>query len=192
MRCYVFLGVLAVAPACASNLDAASGTTSGSAAMPPGVDAGAPATVTDFDREMMQIAMSYKSFSKIDSKPYMSTAGAFQINVYATGDVTDYRTIHPEVSGSNVTLSVGTVIVREVLDGSGKTAELTMLAKGPSGYDPTIGDWWWGDVDPSGTPIMMGGVPQVGRLTDCHSCHLPRATDDYLFGVPKADQPKHP
>jgi len=62
------------------------------------------------------------------------------------------------------------------------------MGKGPAGYDPTLGDWWFGVTDASGAPLSDSSGEEVGRLTDCHSCHIPRATDDYLFGVPLADQ----
>ncbi len=136
------------------------------------------ATETDFDRAMMQTASSYKTFTKINVGPYVSTLGAFDINVYVHGDNRQYRTIHPETT-STETMPIGTLIVREVLDADGKVAKLTMMAKGPAGYDPTLGDWWFGEATPDGVPM------QVGRLTACHSCHIPRATEDYLFGVPK-------
>src|SRR6478735_854370 len=56
----------------------------------------AVSSVTDFDRAMMEIARSYKSFAKIDRNPYPSTLGAFDINVFVHGDVRTYRSIHPE------------------------------------------------------------------------------------------------
>ena len=69
-------------------------------------------------------------------------------------------------------LNVGTVIVREVLDAQGAISSITAIAKGPPGLDPTLGDWWFAKADPSGS----------------HSCHVPRAAEDYLFGVPRTDQ----
>jgi len=65
---------------------------------------------------------------------------------------------------------------------------VTLMAKMAAGYDSTLGDWWFGVTDPQGVPLSDANGPQVGRLTDCHSCHIPRATDDYLFGVPAIDQ----
>jgi hypothetical protein len=158
----------------------------------PPADAAAPPSETDFDRQMMEIAIGYRSFPKINTQAYTSTLGAFEINVYATGDVRRYRDIHPETTGSGVTLAIGTVIVREVLDGSGQISKLTVVGKGPSGYDPTLGDWWFGAADPMGTPLVDGGVLQHGRVEACHSCHIPRANDDYMFGVPKALETGHP
>jgi hypothetical protein len=52
------------------------------------------------------------------------------------------------------------------------------------GYDPTLGDWWFAVTDANGKPLVDQGVVQVDRLQACHQCHLERAHDDYLFGVP--------
>lgn len=143
-------------------------------------DASTPTTATDFDRAMMAIGGEYRSFTKINKRAYTSSLGAFDINVFVHGDVMPYRSIHPDENGSGVKISVGTVIVREVYGADGKVAKLTLMAKGPTGYDPTIGDWWFGEADPQANPMKMG------RLTECHGCHVPRAGDDYLFGVPRS------
>ena len=154
-------------------------------------DAGADPADNALNNAVMSLALGYKTFSKCDAKPYASTVGAFDINLYVSGDVHDFQSIHPESPGTNVTISTGTIIVREVLDATGATTKLTLMAKGPPGYDPTLGDWWFGVLTPEGIPMLDDGQPALGRLDDCHGCHIPRATDDYLFGVPKADQPHH-
>jgi hypothetical protein len=141
----------------------------------------------DLDATALQYATTWNQLPRINAQPYVSSLGSFDINVFVSGDAADYRKIHPETTGSHVSVSVGTVIVRNVLDENGHVSKITMMAKGPPGYDPTIGDWWWAETDPSGTPLVENGVTQVGRLTACHSCHLPRATDDFLFGVPVGD-----
>lgn len=143
----------------------------------------------DVDRTMLARAATTRGFQQVNRDPYASTLGAFNIDVSVNKDVRDFRKIHPEIAGSNVVMPEGTVVVREVLDATGAVEKITLMGKGPAGYDPTLGDWWFGVTDPKGAPLVAdnGGV-QVGRMTECHSCHIPRATDDYLFGVPSADQ----
>jgi hypothetical protein len=136
------------------------------------------------DDTTLATADSYHGFAQINAQPYTSSIGAFDINLYVNDATDAYARIHPETSGSNATMPVGTVIVREVLDGSGAVSKLTIMAKQPPGFDSTLGDWWFGEADPDGTPR------QLGRLTECHGCHLPRAHDDFLFGVPAADEAK--
>jgi hypothetical protein len=156
-----------------------------------GCDVGEPPVATVDDSapgtSALQVATIWNQLPRINAKPYVSAVGTFDIDVFVAGDIGDFRKIHPETTGSGVTVTIGTVIVRSVLDAGGNVSKLTLMAKGPPGYDPTIGDWWFGETDATGTPLVDGGVVQVGRLTACHTCHLPRATDDFLFGVPVGD-----
>jgi hypothetical protein len=140
------------------------------------------------DREMIREAIRLGAFSRVNRAPYPSTVGAFSIDVFVNQDLRGYRRIHPETTGSGVMVSVGTIIMREVLDAQDQVTKVTLMAKQAAGYDSTLGDWWFGVTDPAGTPLDDGTGPQVGRLTECHGCHLPRAQDDFLFGVPQAVQ----
>jgi hypothetical protein len=140
------------------------------------------------DMAMLSEVAQRASFAQINAAPYVSQLGAFDVNNFVSQDARDYRRVHPETTGTNITMPVGTLIVRNVLDASGQISEITLMGKGPAGYDPTLGDWWFGVLDPQGVPMTDASGPQVGRLTDCHGCHIPRANDDFLFGVPKADQ----
>lgn len=145
-----------------------------------------------FDKSTMAIVSGYKAFPQINSAPYQSSLGAFDINLFVFGDSQDYSEIHPESNNAtDLNLAVGTVIVREVLDDAGDVSKLTIMAKAPTGYDASLGDWWFGEADPTGHVLVTNGQLRVGRLTDCHGCHVPRVGDDYLFGVPEADEAAH-
>ena len=129
----------------------------------------------------------YRDLQRIDTRPFTSNVGAFEVNCYVAGDVTSYREIHPERDGSRVHVAVGTVIVREVLNASGEVDKLTVMAKQAPGYDASLGDWWFGVTDVHGVPLMDDkGREMLGRLSDCHSCHDARGADDFLFGVSAA------
>jgi hypothetical protein len=165
-----------------------------------GIDAGmagpdaAPAPAPDahtmdaVDRLMIGEAANIGAFTRVDRAPYASTVGSFDIDVYVSQAARTFRRIHPETTGSGVTLPAGTLIVRQVLDAQGQVTKVTLMAKQAAGYDATLGDWWFGVTDPTGVPLDTGSGPQVGRLTECHGCHLPRVQDDYLFGVPQQDR----
>lgn len=148
-------------------------------------------TNADPDLELDTLALervpAYQGMAKVNAQAYQSDLGAFSINSYVVGDSAGYRKIHPEQTGSGVTLARGTMIVREVLDENRRVTKLTVMAKAPAGYDPSLGDWWFAVTDPGGTPLVDGGQELVGRLTQCHQCHLDRGNDDFLFGVPSAD-----
>lgn len=140
------------------------------------------------DQATLALAAGYKTFTQVNTRTDASQVGSFDINVYVTGDVETYETIHPEDTTTVAPLGVGTLIVREVLNGDGSVNKLTMMAKGPAGYDPSLGDWWFAEADPQCQPVVSNGVIEVGQLvSDCHSCHIPRQSEDYLFGVPAAD-----
>jgi hypothetical protein len=152
----------------------------------PAVDAGSTQE-TPLDQATLALAAGYKTFTQVNTRADASAVGSFDINVYVTGDVTTYERIHPETTTTVSPLAVGTLIVREVLNADGSIDKLTLMAKGPAGYDPSLGDWWFGEADPQCQPIVDSGGLELGRLDDCHSCHIPRQSDDYLFGVPAAD-----
>jgi hypothetical protein len=149
------------------------------------IDARAPESI---DSLLIAEATNAGAFTRISKAAYTSSLGDFTINVMTNQDSRDYKKIHPEDAGSHMTMLPGTLIVRQVFDADGNITKVTLMAKGPRGYDPTLGDWWFGVTDPSGVPLSDDSGVQAGRLTACHGCHLPRADDDYLFGVPALDQ----
>ncbi|HTQ44742.1 MAG TPA: cytochrome P460 family protein [Polyangiaceae bacterium] len=100
-----------------------------------------------------------------------------------------YSSISPDASGSGVVLPAGTTIVRAVYDAQAQPTEVTVMVKGPSGYNPDLGDWWFGLADANGVFDTNDGGAMMGRLTQCYSCHQPRSADDFLFGVPTDDRP---
>jgi hypothetical protein len=127
-------------------------------------------------------------FTPLNRDPYLSTAAAnTRINVWVTSSqFSAYSKIDPDKPGSGAKLSPGGMIVREVLTADGSVAKLTLMVKGPPGYNPALGDYWFGVTEPDGTPLEENGARLTGKLNQCFGCHIPRANDDYLFGVPAA------
>ena len=145
------------------------------------------------EAEVLSAAATYRDatqFDHVSGGSYPSALGtASYIELYANRTAAaQYELVAPETSGSNAKVPVGGIIVREVLDASGVAQRLTIMAKGPAGYNPAIGDWFWAVTDLQGVPIMENGIPRSGQLVDCYGCHIPRATDDFLFGVPMIDR----
>ncbi|MCE9578129.1 MAG: hypothetical protein K8W52_33695 [Deltaproteobacteria bacterium] len=142
-----------------------------------------------WDQQNLDELVGHDGFTRINPRPFASALGAPGVNIdIDPASASAYRLIDPDVVGSNAHLPSGAMIVRSVLDANGVVTKLTMMVKGPPGYDPTLGDWWFGETDPDGVPIMENGVPLIGALEECHQCHLDRATDDFLFGVRAADR----
>lgn len=140
-----------------------------------------------WDQSNLDAMVVHDGFARIDARAYPSAIGPPGIDVFVDdAGAAAYRKIDPGRTGSNAHVPRGTMIVRAVLDSAGQVAKLTMMAKGPAGYDPTLGDWWFAETDADGVPIMDAGAPLIGALAACHECHLARAADDFLFGVPAA------
>jgi hypothetical protein len=127
-------------------------------------------------------------FMPLNDDPYLSTAApGVKVNVWVTAsELGVYSKIDPDKPGTGAKLSPGGMVVREVLAADGSVVKLTLMAKGPPGYNSALGDYWFGVTRPDGTPLEENGAKLTGKLTQCFSCHLPRAGDDYLFGVPAA------
>lgn len=127
-------------------------------------------------------------FTPVNRGAYPSTvATGSRINVWvSSSEFAAYGKIDPGVNGSHARLATGGMIIREVLAGDGAVAKLTLMVKGPAGYNSDLGDFWFGVTEPDGTPLAENGATLTGKLTRCFGCHIPRATDDYLFGVPAA------
>jgi len=131
------------------------------------------------------------TFKQVTQAPYPSVAapGSMVSEWVSTSAWYQYNAISPEVTGSQVTLPVGTTIVRAVLLEDGGVGKLTLMYKGPAGYNPALGDWWFGVTNPEGAPVEAdGGGAEDGKLTGCFSCHIPRSEDGYVFGCPLNDR----
>jgi hypothetical protein len=145
----------------------------------------APATVPLGVDEASLLSMlpSYTTspaFSRLNLAPYATALpGGSDVNVWVSMNAyAAYAGIVPDVDGSGIVAPEGTMLVREVLGASGVVAKLTLMYKGPPGYNPGVGDYWFGVTDVRGVP------EKTGRLGECYGCHQDRADDGFLFGVP--------
>lgn len=138
--------------------------------------------------QIAQIVNSYPSYPRINRAAYPSTLGAFDVDVYVSADGAEaYRAIEPDKSGSQAAMPVGTVIVRTVVDANRTVTKLTLMVKGSEDTNERCGGWWFGVADPSGHILAdSSGIAQAGAVPACESCHIPRAGDDYVFGVSTA------
>lgn len=132
------------------------------------------------------------AFVPVNQATYETALGTgAAINVFVAAHAFDsYSKIAADASGSGATVPEDTLIIREVLDGpGGKLKTLTLMYKGPPGYNPDLADFWFGVTSPTGAVIEENGIRKAGRLQECYACHLTRAQDGYLFGVPAANRP---
>jgi hypothetical protein len=158
-------------------------------------DPPAPTGGTAVDEQAMLSAVrafrTSPAFVRLNQFEYTTAlASKAQINVYVSSQAfAPYASIVPESKGSDVYVPEGTLIVRQVKGSAGAADTLTLMYKGPEGYNPDLGDFWFGVTDLAGVPLQQAGVARTGRLEECYSCHLDRADDDFLFGVPAAMRP---
>ncbi|MEM9491561.1 MAG: hypothetical protein AAGC55_20620 [Myxococcota bacterium] len=142
-----------------------------------------------------EMAYLESSFWRVNAEPYPSelTAGNL-IDVYLPPEeLTDYGAIDPERSGSGATVPEATTLVRVVMDDALTPQSLTFMIKGPPGYFPGGGDFFYAVTDLDGTVVVGNdGRRQSGRLKSCAQCHADRADDGWLFGVPGGERGKVP
>lgn len=131
-------------------------------------------------------------FSLINPEPFPSTvAPGKTISLWVSNQGKDaLSTIIPEASGSEAEVPVGTMVVREVLNGS-VLETITVMVKLPKGSFPLGGDYWYAATDADGNVKQTAdGMPVAGLLEDCGTCHLRRSHDAYIFGTPRAYLPQ--
>ena len=151
-----------------------------------------------FDQSMLLRAIQNKAYvtSPAFSKVSETYASAVTANTWVTEWVSfqalsAYAGISPDAGPTRATaaMPVGTIIVRAVQNAAGDVTKLTVMCKGPSGFNPELGDWWFGVTDPNGNPLTDdAGIQELGKLTACYGCHIPHEDEDFLFGVPSAAQ----
>jgi hypothetical protein len=129
---------------------------------------------------------SSPDFVRINQNPYPSALDPEKmVNVYVSVEGWEaFAGIAPEEDGSGLEVPEGTLIVREIQQPIGVVTTLTLMYKGPPGYNPDLNDFWFGVTDPYRTPLVEDGLRMVGELQDCYGCHLARPDDGHLFGVP--------
>jgi hypothetical protein len=76
----------------------------------------------------------------------------------------------------------GTLIVKEHLDLDNGAAviETTIMYKGPAGYNPEGGGWWYAKLDADGEVLISGT-----DLPNCVDCHASAAASDWIYGLPQ-------
>ena len=128
-------------------------------------------------------AVDYANFEQI-SAPAPSAHGlADTVVVWVPpAFAAEYRAVDPDDADASAAFAPGTLFVKEHLDAEGTPAGMTIMYKGPEGYDPDNGDWWWAQADVDGT------LNDAGAVGYCIACHSPREGADWVFGIPADEQ----
>jgi hypothetical protein len=127
-------------------------------------------------------------FDRINFFPYpseLSNKNFLDVYISKVG-TRNYLKAYPfDDSKAPNNLPEDTVIVREVRDQDGLLNAYTLMIKGPKGYFPPGGDYYYGEFNVNGTVKTSNGKSQEGRLEECGACHRSERADmGFLFGVP--------
>ncbi len=140
------------------------------------------------DQMILDAVANYQSdFTLINAAPQASGAhagGGIDVNIYVNPVAEDaYRAVDPD-NLADASMPVGTIIVKEHLDGMGGVSASTVMYKAEAGYNPEFGDWWWGVGD-----LLGGSLNASGQNPGmCTGCHVSVSQSDYVYGVPAGNQ----
>ena len=125
-------------------------------------------------------AFDYKSeLEQVNVMPEPGTHGdADTINYFAAAEnVQLFLTIDPERTDQDVSFIEGSMFLKEHFDTAGEVIGFTVMYKGPPGYNPDGGDWFWARVS-------EGAVTHQGQIGFCVDCHTMVESTDFIYGVP--------
>ena len=127
-------------------------------------------------------------FVQLNTTPFASGIEAGDwVTMYVSKDAAAaYEAVSPDSLMHGAAFPVGGIIVRQVSDASGKLTALTAMVKRDAGYNPEVGDFFFGVADVDGTPETDDGQLMWGKPAACAGCHQQRADAGYLFGVETA------
>ncbi len=107
-------------------------------------------------------------------------ADAASVFVWGSSSAADlYWSIDPDDPTQSVDFPVGTMFVKEHFDEAGDRAGLTIMYKGPEGYNPDSRDWFWARVRGEETT-------HAGRVAWCSDCHNAAHNSDFVVGFGKS------
>ncbi len=130
------------------------------------------------EQAIAEQAIAFESLEKINETPLTSQHGlADTMNLWVDAAAAqDYAGLS---LGGTPSFDPQTIILKEQLDADGTLNSVAVMYKGPAGYAPDSGDWWFGLVNPDGS-IRLGGQPP-----SCVDCHASVANQDWAWGLPE-------
>jgi hypothetical protein len=119
---------------------------------------------------------------QLSDEPELSEthSDAASVLVWGSPDAADrFLSIDPMDPTQEVTFEEGTMFVKEHFDESGERVGLTMMYKGPDGYDSAGRDWFWARV-------RGNEITHSGRVDFCADCHEAAHNSDFVVGFGKS------
>ncbi len=135
--------------------------------------------------ELVEIK-DYQSWTRYNSAPYVSaTHGQRFVNNFANDKASAYGKL-----AKGEKYPVGAVFAKDAItvtsDNKIFPGAMFGMEKLVAGANPDTADWRYFVVLPDGTLFgdTTGAEPELVEY--CHACHAAKASDDYVFFVPKA------
>ena len=121
-------------------------------------------------------AINFNTLELLNDEPLSSQHGlANTMNLWVDADaVAAYESL-----SEGTVFDEGTYLLKEQLNGDGSLNTVAVMYKGPSGYAPDAGDWFFGLIQPDGS-IQLGGQPGA-----CVGCHADVSEQDWAWGLPE-------
>ncbi len=156
-----------------------------------GTDSGSDSGGAEIDEDAVideVLGLEQGGFVTVNRSPLESVHAAERVDIWAPPSATDlYFQIDPPNYSQPVTFPVGTTLIKRHFSDAGATAGdgFTVMHKGPAGYAPETGDWWWARLAEDGSIIVSGDG--TGDTELCINCHNPASAADYVMGIDAAD-----
>ena len=142
----------------------------------------APQIEIDEDQIMLDGRDYAEQLVRMTSEPEDSEthSDAAAVHVWGIEDaVTKFMSINPDDPTQSISFDEGTMLVKEHLDEAGATVGLTIMYKGPPGYNPDARDWFWART-------RGEDVTDRGRVQWCMDCHAAAHNTDLVVGFRKS------
>jgi hypothetical protein len=142
------------------------------------------AAVVELDEdEILALGMDYEDeLEKLTDQPELSEthSDAASVQVWGSSDVADiFAGIDPDDPTQDISFDEGTMFVKEHFDAAGDYVGLTMMYKGPEGYNEAGRDWFWARV-------RGDEVTHSGKVDFCLDCHAAAHNTDFVVGFAKS------
>lgn len=135
------------------------------------------------DDEIIAEALGYEgSLVQLSETAELSEthADAASVFVWGSANVADlYLSIDPNDPTQSIDFPEGTMFVKEHFDTAGDQVGLTIMYKGPPGYNPEAKDWFW-------ARLRGDETTHAGRVEWCRDCHNAAHNSDFVVGFGKS------
>ena len=145
-------------------------------------------SLSELSRELGEISADpvTAGLTLLTEDPVTSHANSeIAIQVWITPESEDeYLSVAPNASGSGAYLPEESLIIRDIYDEDMVLSYRTLIAR--MGHPDELGGWLFGVYDLNGEVMVNDdGSEMFGLMAECEGCHMIRADDDYLYGVPR-------